>query len=108
MEQEWMRLLPIVVSAAQAAGDLIMTYYRSAYDSWDKSPGNPVTTADLAANRLVRQWLLDAAPGAGWLSEETEDSPERSISLNPPGLTASSTRRGSSTTPIWRPSRHGS
>ena len=77
MEQEWTKLLPIVISAAQAAGDLIMTYYRSAYDSWDKSPGNPVTTADLAANRLLRQRLLDAAPGAGWLSEETEDNPER-------------------------------
>jgi len=77
MEQEWMRLLPIVISAAQAAGEMIMTYYRSTYDSWDKSPDNPVTTADLAANRLLRQRLLDAAPGAGWLSEETEDNPER-------------------------------
>ena len=77
MEQEWTTLLPIAVSAAQAAGDLIMTYYRAEYDAWDKRPGSPVTTADLEANQLLRERLLAATPKAGWLSEETVDTPER-------------------------------
>lgn len=35
--------------------------------------GGPVSEADLAVDRLLRERLLDARPGYGWLSEETED-----------------------------------
>lgn len=71
------RLLPLAVLAAQAAGELIMGYYRSDYEAWDKKPGSPVTTADLEADQLLRRWLMAATPEAGWLSEETEDTLER-------------------------------
>lgn len=71
------QLLPIAVSAAQAAGDLIKCHYRSACDTWDKSPDNPVTKADLAADQLLREWLTAATPDCGWLSEETADTMER-------------------------------
>lgn len=40
-----------------------------------KSPGQPVTEADLAVDRALREML--PAEGEGWLSEETEDDPVR-------------------------------
>src|SRR5262249_17965162 len=42
-----------------------------------KSPDQPVTDADLAADRILHEMLLGARPEYGWLSEETRDSPER-------------------------------
>ena len=63
--------------AALEAGRLVMGYYCDQYEIRDKGKDNPVTTADLAADRTLRQMLLEGAPGTGWLSEETVDSPER-------------------------------
>lgn len=71
------RLLDLAVSAAQEAGQVIMRYYRSAYKAWDKSPDNPVTSADLEADYILCAQLTDATPEYGWLSEETADNPER-------------------------------
>lgn len=69
--------LEVALAATEAAGAVIRGYYRSAYDAWDKKPDNPITTADLAADRLLREWLTAAAPDFGWLSEETRDTPVR-------------------------------
>jgi myo-inositol-1(or 4)-monophosphatase len=69
--------LRIAVAAAKAAGDVICSFYQSAYDAWDKKPDNPITTADLAADTLLRERLTAATPDFGWLSEETRDTPER-------------------------------
>ena len=40
-----------------------------------KAPGDPVTEADYAVDRTLREFL--PRPGEGWLSEETEDDPAR-------------------------------
>jgi myo-inositol-1(or 4)-monophosphatase len=40
-----------------------------------KSGGDPVTAADLAVDRVLKEMLL--GPGEGWLSEETVDNPDR-------------------------------
>src|ERR671921_752148 len=50
-----------------------MTYFRTAHDRWEKAPGQVVTEADLAVDRLLKERLLGARPDHGWLSEETED-----------------------------------
>jgi len=71
------RLLQEALSAAREAGCLIRARYRSAYEVWDKSPENPITTADLEADRHLRAQLTAAAPDAGWLSEETADDLKR-------------------------------
>ncbi len=42
-----------------------------------KEGGSPVTDADLAVDRLLRERLGAALPEAGWLSEETADTAER-------------------------------
>ncbi|MBB5220218.1 myo-inositol-1(or 4)-monophosphatase [Amaricoccus macauensis] len=39
--------------------------------------GGPVSEADIEVDRLMRARLLAARPDYGWLSEETEDGPER-------------------------------
>ena len=61
----------------RAAGLEIMNYYRDSFSVADKTPDNPVTDADLAADKLLRQRLTNLLPEAGWLSEETVDTEER-------------------------------
>ena len=80
-EPDYRRDLAIAVEAAHAAGETIMSYLKVAYDVRDKggTPGeeNPVTSADLASNRLLRERLNAEFPEDGWLSEETADSSDR-------------------------------
>jgi len=42
-----------------------------------KSPDQPVSEADLAANRALHALLCGERPGYGWLSEESADSDDR-------------------------------
>jgi myo-inositol-1(or 4)-monophosphatase len=44
---------------------------------WEKTPGNPVSAADLAVDAYLKRELGKLLPAAGWLSEETADAPER-------------------------------
>jgi myo-inositol-1(or 4)-monophosphatase len=44
---------------------------------WEKAPGQPVSDADLLADRILRERLEGLVPGAGWLSEESASSPGR-------------------------------
>jgi myo-inositol-1(or 4)-monophosphatase len=44
---------------------------------WEKTPGNPVSEADLAVDAFLKRELGALLPAAGWLSEETVDAPER-------------------------------
>ncbi|PKP64908.1 MAG: 3'(2'),5'-bisphosphate nucleotidase CysQ [Alphaproteobacteria bacterium HGW-Alphaproteobacteria-7] len=48
--------------------------------SWDKTPGNPVSDADLAVDRFLKRELLRLLPSAAWLSEETADDKARTDS----------------------------
>jgi myo-inositol-1(or 4)-monophosphatase len=48
-----------------------------ALESWEKVPGSPVCTADLAVDAFLRRELGRLLPAAGWLSEETADDPAR-------------------------------
>jgi myo-inositol-1(or 4)-monophosphatase len=61
----------------RAAGRTIMQFYQASFSVRDKKPDNPVTDADFAADELLKEKLLSLLPEAGWLSEETVDSPER-------------------------------
>lgn len=70
-------LLNDTVDITRQAGEVIMGYFQSALAVRDKSPDNPVTIADFAADSLLKQELQRLLPVAGWLSEETVDSPDR-------------------------------
>jgi myo-inositol-1(or 4)-monophosphatase len=72
-------LAPAVAAAAREAGALAMASFRAggrtAARTWSKEGGSPVTEADLAVDRLLRERLAALAPGLGWLSEEAEIHP---------------------------------
>ena len=44
---------------------------------WEKAPGSPVCDIDLEVDAFLRERLGELDPEAGWLSEETLDSPDR-------------------------------
>lgn len=69
--------LELAVTAARAAGEAVMRAFRRDNEVRYKGPDQPVTDADLEADRILRSLLLEARPGYGWLSEETADSPAR-------------------------------
>ena len=69
--------LALALGAAAEAGRLVMEAFRTDQDVHHKSPDQPVTEADLQADRLLADRLLAEHPDYGWLSEETVDRPER-------------------------------
>ncbi len=70
--------LPLLIEAARAAGALANRYAGGSAERWDKPDGaGPVTEADIAVNDLLGDHLRGARPDYGWLSEESEDTPDR-------------------------------
>jgi myo-inositol-1(or 4)-monophosphatase len=67
----------LIEKAVREAGAIARTFYGGDYKRWDKSKGQPVTDADLAVDKYLRETLIAARPDYGWLSEETEDQPSR-------------------------------
>jgi myo-inositol-1(or 4)-monophosphatase len=63
--------------AARQAGNIIMGMFKGKYDVHEKSKNNPVTTADLEANRKIRETIQARFPADGWLSEEDQDTTRR-------------------------------
>ena len=64
-------------SVTEEAGRIALSYFARDVQTWDKSPNNPVSEADLAVDEFLRTTLMQNRTGYGWLSEETEDHPER-------------------------------
>lgn len=63
-----------VIAIAKEGGALAMREWESgkkADKTWEKSPGQIVSDADLAVDRFLRTELEKLVPSAGWLSEET-------------------------------------
>src|SRR5690606_7241664 len=56
---------------AEQAGAAIMQVYASGFDIEQKADDSPVTTADLAAHRLIVQGLSQLTPDIPVLSEES-------------------------------------
>ena len=65
-----------LASAVREAGALALQTFRGRPVSWTKGASSPVSEADIAVDRLLRERLLSIRD-AGWLSEETEDDPAR-------------------------------
>jgi myo-inositol-1(or 4)-monophosphatase len=70
-------LLDEAVAAAREAGAAIRALYADRTVVREKSVGNPLTEADLAADRILAARLRDRHPDFGWLSEETADDASR-------------------------------
>lgn len=70
-------LLHEAVAAAREAGAAIRALYADRTVLKEKSAGNPLTEADLAADAILSARLRDRHPDFGWLSEETADDASR-------------------------------
>jgi myo-inositol-1(or 4)-monophosphatase len=66
-----------LIAAVREAGALALRAFRSEQKTWFKGGGSPVSEADMAVDALLHARLLGAAPGFGWLSEESADDPSR-------------------------------
>ena len=71
------KILEHTIDAAKIAGKTIMRFYKTQLNVQEKSPNNPVTKADIAANDKIKDLLTSQYPKFGWLSEETKDSLDR-------------------------------
>jgi 3'-phosphoadenosine 5'-phosphosulfate (PAPS) 3'-phosphatase len=70
--------LEIAIAAAKEAAVVVRDLYeRSAAESYVKGDGSPVTDADLAADRIIRQYLTSAFPRDAILTEEGADDQAR-------------------------------
>jgi myo-inositol-1(or 4)-monophosphatase len=74
--------LALLEQAVRDAGVIARKFYRGSYRKWDKGKGQPVTECDLAVDEFLSARLRGARPAYGWLSEETEDNPERCHTLS--------------------------
>ncbi|HEY6353302.1 MAG TPA: 3'(2'),5'-bisphosphate nucleotidase CysQ [Burkholderiaceae bacterium] len=69
--------ITLLNAAVREAGALALRYFRTALAVWQKAGGTPVSEADIAVDRHLRQRLCGERPDYGWLSEETEDDAAR-------------------------------
>ena len=67
----------LLKKAAREAGELALTYFRKSILVKKKIDGSEVSEADLALDVALKLELHTPRPDYGWLSEETEDDPER-------------------------------
>ncbi|HEY1606634.1 MAG TPA: 3'(2'),5'-bisphosphate nucleotidase CysQ [Allosphingosinicella sp.] len=70
-------MLEAVSHIAREAGRIAATRCGTAFDRWEKAPGNPVCAVDLEVDAFLRERLTALDPEAGWLSEETLDASDR-------------------------------
>lgn len=71
--QKLATLLPEVKNIAEAAGQAILTVYRTDFDVDRKDDDSPLTQADLSANRVIMAGLKKLTPELPRLSEEGAD-----------------------------------
>lgn len=69
--------LDLALRAARAAGEVVLRFFGRDTPVEYKSPDQPVTEADLLANRTLHELLIGERAEYGWLSEETADSEAR-------------------------------
>lgn len=74
---KYQRELETARTLAESAGSILMRHYEQGTETWEKSKDNPVTLADLEADRHIREGLAAAFPTDAILSEETIDDPSR-------------------------------
>lgn len=67
----------LLSEAVGSASELALELFNRGVKSWNKSDKTPITEADLAVDRELRERLTAARPDYGWLSEETKDDASR-------------------------------
>ena len=70
--------LDLLSEAVEAAGVAAMRFFGKDLKVWDKG-GSPVSEGDFAADSILREKLMGARPGYGWMSEESDDPESRRL-----------------------------
>ena len=73
----WDRELRILIEAMTLAGAEALRFASEGFEIHTKPDRSPVTSADLAIDRILHAHLLGTFPEDGWLSEESPDDPAR-------------------------------
>lgn len=73
----WNQEITVLVETIRAAGTEALRFAAKGFETTRKPDRSPVTSADLAVNRLLHTRLMDAFPQDGWLSEESPDDARR-------------------------------
>jgi 3'(2'), 5'-bisphosphate nucleotidase len=74
VDKDYSHYLPDVIDIARAAGKLILDIYENKqYEAFTKADETPVTSADIAAHKLIVQRLSELTPSIPVLSEEDAD-----------------------------------
>jgi len=66
-----------LATCVREAGALALSMFGTPINNWTKFESSPVSDADIAVDRLLRQRLMDEGSGIAWLSEESVDDPSR-------------------------------
>lgn len=69
--------MQVLLNAIQEAGQAVIQARHEGFTSSYKINNDPLTTADLLSNQILKDRLLNAFPTDGWLSEETTDNLDR-------------------------------
>jgi myo-inositol-1(or 4)-monophosphatase len=69
--------LKLLKDLGKEAGDIAMRWFGNDPQVWMKQGQSPVSEADFAVDQFLKRELMLARPDYGWLSEETDDNPER-------------------------------
>ncbi len=73
----WLTELDLMTEAVTAAGEEALRHFERGVRHWVKDGNSPVSEADMAVDRMLAEQLGRARPDYGWLSEESENDPER-------------------------------
>jgi myo-inositol-1(or 4)-monophosphatase len=71
-----------LADVVREAGAVALRTFQQPLRQWTKGKSSPVSEADIAVDRFLRQRLAIIAPESAWLSEETEDDLARLESEN--------------------------
>ena len=71
------KLIPALEAVVREAGALAASTFQTAVKTWTKDGGSPVSDADIAVDKFLREHLMRLAPDSGWLSEESVDDRAR-------------------------------
>lgn len=77
-DSPWFHELSVAIQAADAAGEVILDFYRNhSAAEYKKDDDSPVTDADIAADKLIREHLGTAFPNDALLTEEGAKDEQR-------------------------------
>ena len=66
-----------LAACVREAGSLALSMFGRPINNWTKFESSPVSDADIAVDRLLRERLMEEGSGIAWLSEESVDDPAR-------------------------------